>query len=79
MTALLFIKLSLKHLNKISDDSSNNPYQHFTFFVKRGNACMFNNFKKSRQFYGTVKASTEKITKNIGVFCHKFYWDITAL
>ena len=29
---------------------------------------MFNNFMKCQKFYGTVKAITEKITKNIAVF-----------
>ena len=29
---------------------------------------MFNNFMKCQNFYGTVKAITEKITKNIAVF-----------
>ena len=41
---------------------------NFTFCVQRGNICMFKNFRKCQQFYRTVKAFTEKITKNIGEF-----------
>ena len=40
---------------------------------------MFKNFRKYWQFYGVVKAITEKITKNIGVFFYKIYQEIGAL
>ena len=40
---------------------------------------IFKNLRKCRQFYGIVKAITEKITEKIGVFFYNFYWDIEAL